>query len=132
MFNNREEEARREKDRERKAKYAFSVAAIKGRDQPSPSHPRPGLKIPPGPCFLCNQSGHWAKACPNPQSPRKGVPDLWPMGTLEDGLSPGMAWHQVPTPQTWRMERPQGHSSTPGEVPTSPQNPSPTLRELFQ
>ena len=46
MFNNREEEAKREKDHERKAKYVFLVAAIKGRDQPSPSHPKVGLKIP--------------------------------------------------------------------------------------
>ena len=30
VFNNREEEAKREKDHERKAKYAFLVAAIKG------------------------------------------------------------------------------------------------------
>ena len=35
VFSNREEEAKREKDRERKAKYAFLAAAIKGRDQPS-------------------------------------------------------------------------------------------------
>ena len=49
MFNNREEEAKREKDRERKAKYTFLAAAIKGRDQPGPSHPRPGLKTPPDP-----------------------------------------------------------------------------------
>ena len=46
VFNNREEEAKREKDRKRKAKYAFLVAAIKGRDQPSPSDPRPGLRNP--------------------------------------------------------------------------------------
>ena len=30
VFNNREEEAKREKDRERKAKYAFLAAATKG------------------------------------------------------------------------------------------------------
>ena len=30
VFNNREEEAKREKERERKTKYAFLVAAIKG------------------------------------------------------------------------------------------------------
>ena len=48
VFNNREEEAKREKERERKAKYAFLAAAIKGRDQPGPSHPRTGLKsLPP-------------------------------------------------------------------------------------
>ena len=51
VFNNREEEAKREKERERKAKYAFLVAAIKGQDQPGPSHPRPGLRNPPGPWF---------------------------------------------------------------------------------
>ena len=55
VFNNREEEAKRETDRERKAKYAFLVAAIKGRDQPGPSHPRPGLRNPPGPRFRCTQ-----------------------------------------------------------------------------
>ena len=44
VFNNREEEAKKEKERERKAKYAFLVAAIKGRDQAGPSHPRTGLK----------------------------------------------------------------------------------------
>ena len=47
MFNNREEEAKREKECERKAKYAFLATAIKGRDQPGPSHPRLGLKTPP-------------------------------------------------------------------------------------
>ena len=47
VFNNREEEAKREKEHERKAKYAFLVAAIKGRDQPGPSHPRTGVKTPP-------------------------------------------------------------------------------------
>ena len=54
VFNNREEEAKREKDHERKAKYAFLAAVIKGRDQPGPSHPRPGLKTNPHcsePCF---------------------------------------------------------------------------------
>ena len=49
MFNNREEETKREKDHKRKAKYVFLVAAIKGRDQPGPSHPRLGLKTPPDP-----------------------------------------------------------------------------------
>ena len=51
VFNNREEEAKREKEPERKAKYAFLVAAIKGRDQPGPSLPEWGLRRLPGPCF---------------------------------------------------------------------------------
>ena len=52
VFNNREEEAKREKDRKRKAKYAFLVAAIRDEIQPCPSHPRPGLRLcspPPDP-----------------------------------------------------------------------------------
>ena len=27
------------------------------------------------------------------KAPHKNMPNLWPMGTLEDGLSPGMLWH---------------------------------------
>ena len=46
VFNNKEE-AKRKKEHERKAKYAFLVAAIKGRDQVGPSHPRMGLKNRP-------------------------------------------------------------------------------------
>ena len=138
MFNNREEEAKREKERERKAKYAFLAAAIKGRDQPGPSHPRTGLKtLPPNldhasdatsqdtgqrhaqthnppakACLTCGQWGHWKMDCP------QGRP-----GTLGE----------VPTAQTWRVECPQGCRGTSGEIPTSPQkNPSPTLRELLQ
>ena len=125
VFNNREEEAKREKERERKAKYAFLVAAIKGLDQFGPSHPRTGLKTPSPPTLLPMQPV---------RTLGKSMPNLWPMGTLEDGLSPGMPWHPWggPTSQIWRVECPQGHPGAPGEIPTSPQNPSPTLRELLQ
>ena len=51
VFNNIDEEAKREKECERKAKYALLAAAIKERDQPGPSNPRTGLKTPAGPCF---------------------------------------------------------------------------------
>ena len=30
---------------------------------------------------------------PKPVAPHKSMPSLLPMGTLEDGLSPGMSWH---------------------------------------
>ena len=90
MFNKREEEAKREKERERKAKYALLAAAIKERDQPGPSHPKTGLKTPPGPCFRCRTLG---KDMPKPTAPHKNMPNLWPMGTLEDGLSLEMPWH---------------------------------------
>ena len=111
MFNNREEEAKREKDCERIAKYAFLVAAIKGRDQPGPSHPRPGLKTappPPGPCFQCNQSRHWAKECLNPQ-PQKhaqsvvnGDTGRWTVP--RDALAP-LGRSPLPRPGEWNVHR---------------------------
>ena len=95
MFNNREEEAKREKERERKAKYAFLAAAIKGRDQPGPSHPRTGLKTcPPTQTLLPMQPVRTlGKGMPKPMAPHRSMPNLWPMGTLGDGLSLGMPWH---------------------------------------
>ena len=93
MFNNREEEAKKEKERERKAKYAFLVAAIKGRDQPGPSYPRTGLKTSPQTLLLMQPVRTLGKVMPKPAAPHKSMPSLWPMGTLEDRLSPGMPWH---------------------------------------
>ena len=89
MFNNRQEETKREKECERKAKHAFLAAAIKGRDQPGLSHPRTGLKtlLPMQPVRTLG------KGMPKPVAPHKSMPSLWPMGTLEDGLSLGMPWH---------------------------------------
>ena len=37
--------------------------------------------------------GTLSKGMPKPTAPHKGMPNLWPMGTLEDGLSPGTPWH---------------------------------------
>ena len=48
MFNNREEEAKREKERERKAKYALLAAAIK-EISPAQVIPERGLRLPPDP-----------------------------------------------------------------------------------
>ena len=75
-------------------------------------------------------AGTLGEGIPEPTAPLKSMPDLWPIGTLEDGLPPGAP--EVPNSQTWRVECPQGHSGAPGEVPTSPQAVSPTLQELFQ
>ena len=95
MFNNREEEAKIEKECERKAKYAFLAAAIKGRDQPGPSHPRTGLKTPPHPPDPASHatSQDTGQRHAQTRGPHKSMPNLWPMGTLKDGLSPGTPWH---------------------------------------
>ena len=91
MFNNREEEAKREKDREREAKYAFLAVAIKGRDQPGPSHPKLGLKTCPCQTLLLMQPVRTLdKGMPKPAVPHKSVPNLWSVGPLEGGLSPEM------------------------------------------
>ena len=83
----------REKDHERTAKYAFLAAAIKGRDQPGPSYPRTGLKTSPQTLLLMQPVRTLGKVMPKPAAPHKSMPSLWPMGTLEDRLSPGMPWH---------------------------------------
>ena len=88
MFSNREKEAKREKDRERKAKYAFLVATIRDEIQPCPSHPRPGLILcsHPRTLLLMHPAGILGKGVPEPTAPLKSMHDLWPVGTLEDGL----------------------------------------------
>ena len=62
-------------------------------------------------CLTCGQSGHWKMDCPQG---RPGIPG------------------EVSTSQTWRVECPQGRPGASEELRTSPQNPSPTLGELFQ
>ena len=120
VFDNREEEAKREKERERKAKYAFLAAAIKGRDQPGPSHPRTGLKTcPPTRTLLPMQPVRTlGKGMPKPMAPHKTMPNLWPVGTLEDGLSP------PPRPGEWNVHRdalaPLGKSPLLPRTPAQP------------
>ena len=84
VFNNREEEAKKEKEKERRTKYALFAAAIQEKNstllarQPRPTRMGPNL---PGPCFRCNQMGHWAKFCPNSRPPTKPCPTCKHGGT---------------------------------------------------
>ena len=124
VFNNR----KKLRDRERKAKYALLVVAIKEEISPAQVIADWNLRLPapawPGPCFQCNPSERWAKACPTCSQWARWKMDC-PQGRAD-------APEEVPTFQTWKMECPQRRPGAPGEIPTSPQNPSPTLRELFQ
>ena len=119
----------REKDYERKAKYAFLVAAIKVRDQSSPSHPRPGLKTTPHPpdpasdatsqdtgqrhVWTRRPSQNRAQSVVNGNTGRWTVPRdaLAPLGSphlpdLGSGMFTGMPWypwrdpHFFPEPQS--------------------------------
>ena len=96
MFNNREEETKREKDRERKAKYAFFASSNYGtRFSPAQVIPDWNLRCSPLPKTLLpvQPVRTLGKGMPQPVAPHKSMPNLWPVGTLEDGLSPGTPWH---------------------------------------
>ena len=67
-------------------------------------------------------------------APQKSMLNLWPVGTLEDGLSPGTPWHPWGGPHLPDLESGM-FTGTPWRLWGNPhfsQNPSPTLRELFQ
>ena len=77
VFNNRRKKQKKEKEKERKAKCALFAAAIQEKNSTPLAH-RPWPTCigpnPPGPCFRCNQTGHWAKSCPNPRPPTTPCP----------------------------------------------------------
>ena len=50
------------------------------------------LRFRPLTLLLMQPAGTLGKGMPKPTAPLKSMPDLWPMGTLEDGLSPGIPW----------------------------------------
>ena len=79
----------REKDHESKAKYALLGAAIKGRDQSSPSHPRWHLRPTPWTLLPMQPVRTLGKDMPEPVAPHKNMTNLWSVGTLKDGLCPG-------------------------------------------
>ena len=114
----------------------FLWQQLRSEISPAQVIPDPGLRLHPTPqtLLLMQPVRTLGKGMSEPADPHKIVPNLWSMGILEGGLSPGMPWHPwgVPTSQTWGVECSQGCPGSPGEIPTSSQNPSPTLRELFQ
>ena len=54
--------------------------------------PERGL-IPPRTLLPMQPVRTLGKGMPKPTGPHKSMPNLWPVGTLEDGLSPGPPWH---------------------------------------
>ena len=115
MFNNKEE-AKRKKEHERKAKYAFLAAAIKKRDQPGPSHPRMGLKTPspppaPPPDTASNATGqdtgqrHAQTRGPpqkHAQPVASGDTGRW---TVPRGALMPLEWSPPPRPGEWNAHR---------------------------
>ena len=97
--------------------------------------PERGLRPhPPDPVSNATSQDTWQRHAQTRALPQKhaqpvasGDTGRWTVP--RDALAP---LGRSPTSQTWRVECPQGCPGTSGEIPTSPQNPSPTLRELFQ
>lgn len=72
VFNNRDEEAKLEKQKRAQAKYQMLATVFQSSSERKQSFRGKSSKPPPGPCLKCSKEGHWAKACPNPHPPPQG------------------------------------------------------------
>ena len=64
------------------------------REEISPAQVIPDRGLRPPQTLLPMQPVRTLGKCmPKPMAPHKSKPNLWSVGTLEDGLSPGMPWH---------------------------------------
>jgi hypothetical protein len=109
VFNNRDEEHKKEKEKHFKVKYQLLASTLQPHVHPqknglSPTPARRSTGTPPGNCFLCSNPEHWAKACLNPRPPSKPC------------SSCGQWRH-------WKMDCPQGQNSQPLMLPTAPETP---------
>jgi hypothetical protein len=138
VFNNREEEVKKEKEKERKAKYALFAAAIPEKNstplahQHQPTHMGPK---PPGPCFICNQMGHWAKSCPKPQPPTKPCPTCkqWGQWKMDCPRSqPTKSQGPPQAQQPWARNQTQRGPGTPDHGSLDETRDDPIVPELFQ
>ena len=95
---------------------------------------RPPPPTPPRTLLLMQPVRTLGKGCLNPWPPTKACPTCGQWGHWKMDCSQGhpRTTGEVPIFQTWRVEYPQGCPGALREIPTSPQNPSPTLGELFQ
>ena len=107
------------KKRKRKAKYALFAAAIQETNstplayQPRPTRIGPN---PPGPRFRCNQTGHWAKSCPDPRPPTKPCPTCKKWGHLKMDCPQTLPIKSQGPPQAQQQQagnQTQGGPSTP-------------------
>ena len=71
---------------------------------------------PPGPCSRCNQMGHWAKSCPNPQPPTKPCPTCkqWGQWKMDcPWAQPTKSQGPPQAQQPWAGNQTQGGPGTP-------------------
>ena len=116
---------------ERKVKYAFLAAAIKGRDQPGPSHPRLKLKSPPPPDAASDATSqdtgqrHVLTRGPPQKCAQPVVSGATGRWTVPRDALTCLGRSPPPRPGEWNVHR---DNLAPLErIPTSPPIPSPTL-----
>ena len=68
VFNNRDEEAESQNLKRDQAIYQMLATAIRAPRDIGSLTRTTALRPFAGPCYRCNKEGHWAKACPDPQS----------------------------------------------------------------
>ena len=94
--------------------------------------PERGLRCPQT-LLLMQPVRTLGKDMPKPMAPHKNMPNLWPMGALEDGLSPGTPWHPWGGPHLPDLESGMstGKPWCPWRDPHFSPKPQPNTRRVF-
>ena len=90
---------------------------------------------PPGPCFGCNQMGHWAKSCPNPRPHSKPCPTCKQWGHWKMDCPQTLPTKSRGLPQAqqqWARNQTQGGPGTPDHSSLDEVRDDPIVPELFQ
>ena len=95
VFNNTEEEAKRKKNVREKLNMPLWWQQLKEEISLAQVIPEQGLRHHPTPPTLLPMQPvrTLGKGMPKPAPSHKSMPNLWLVGTLEDGLSLGTPWH---------------------------------------
>ena len=115
----------------------YSLHIHEKNSTPLAHQPRPICMGPnlPGPYFRYNQTGHWAKSCPNPRPPTKPCPTCKQWGHWKKGhpqTLPTISWGPPQAQQQWAGNQTQGDPGTPDHGSSDEVRADPAVPELFQ
>ena len=101
---------------------------------PLACQPQPACVGPPGACFRCNQIGHWAKSCPNPQPPTEPCPTCKQGGHWKMNCPRTLPIKSrgPPQAQQWVKGQTLGGPGTPDHGSSNDKGIDPIVPELFQ